>query len=75
MEIKAIIFPQKKKKSKDSIQATPIVTGSNPLHEFRDAMLKPGSQNLLLPMKAENTVGFQNQVFGLVPSTFKVQSL
>lgn len=73
MEIKGYYFPSKKK-SKDGIQATPIVIESN-LHEFRGTMLKPGSQNLLLPMKAENTVGFENQVFGLVPSTFKVHSL
>lgn len=39
MGIKAIISPQKKKKSKDSIQATPIVMESNPLHEFRGTML------------------------------------
>lgn len=68
-----IISPQKT--SKDSIQATPIVMESNSLHEFRDTMLKPDYQNLLLQMKAENTVGFQNWVFGLVPSTFKVHGL
>lgn len=73
MKIKASISPKKKKK--DSIQATPIVIESNSLHVFRGTRLKPDSQNLLLPMEAKNTVGFQNRVSELVPSTFKVHGL
>lgn len=62
-----LLFPLRK--SKGGIQAIPIATEPNPLHDIRSTTLN--SQNL----PAENNVGFQNQVFGLAPFIFKVRSL